>query len=133
MPPCIVEQNTGPDYVRMNEILRIVDAPVHMRLGGEIHHRKELVLGHEGIHLVGICDVGLEEFIAIAVLLRDAFQIGEIAGVSEHVDIRDVGRLVVIEKIADEVAPDESTAARDQNTHGSGYLAASTAGRQWRN
>ncbi len=48
-------------------------------LGGEVDHREKGVLGHERIHLVGIGNIGFEELVTLAVLLRHAVEIGEIA------------------------------------------------------
>ena len=70
------------------------------------------MLGHQGIHLVGICDIRFEKLITIAVFLRDAVQIGQIAGIGKHIDIGDVSRLVMFQNVANKVAPYETAAAR---------------------
>ena len=87
-----------------------------MRFGREIDDGVKL-LRHEGVHLVGVGDVGLEKFVALAVFLDDAVEVGEIAGVGEGIDIRDRGRLVMLQNVANKVAPDESTATGYQNAH----------------
>ena len=71
----------------------------------------------EGVHLVGIGDVRLEKFVAFAVLLDDAIEIGEIPGIREGVDIRDVRRLVMLQNVTNKVTPDEPTAACHQDPH----------------
>ena len=83
-----------------------------MRFGGEINNGVELVLGHELIHLIGIGNVGLEEFVTIAVLLGHAFEVGEVAGVGQDIDIREVSRLVMSQNVANKVAANETAAAR---------------------
>ena len=88
-----------------------------MRFGREIDHSVKLVLGHERVHLVGVGDVGFEKFVTLAMFLDHAIEIGEIAGVSQHIDIGDVGRLVMLQNVANKVAPDESTATGYKNAH----------------
>ena len=83
-----------------------------MGLGREINNGVELVLGHELIHLIGVGDVGLEEFVTIAVLLGYAFEVGEVAGVGQDIDIREVSRLVMSQNVANKVAANETAAAR---------------------
>jgi hypothetical protein len=83
-----------------------------MGFGGEIDDGVKLVLGHELIHLIGIGDVGLEEFVAIAVLLGHAVEVGKVAGVGQDIDIREVSRLVMSQNVANKVAANETAAAR---------------------
>ena len=112
-----VEQHARADDVGVDEILRGIDAPVDVRFGREIDDGVELLLVQEGVHLVGIGDVGLEKFVALAVLLDDAVEIGEIPGVGEGVDICDVRRLVMLQNVTNKVTPDEPTAACHQDAH----------------
>jgi hypothetical protein len=70
------------------------------------------MLGHELIHLIGIGDVGLEEFVTIAVRLGHALEVGEVAGVGQDIDIREVSRLVMSQNVANKVAANETAAAR---------------------
>ena len=42
--------------------------------------------------------------------LRHTIEIGEIAGVGQDINICDRGRLVMLQNVANKVAPDESTA-----------------------
>ncbi len=83
-----------------------------MGFGREIDNGVKLVLGHELIHLVGIGNVGLEEFVAIAVCLGHTVEIGKVASVGQDVNIRDVSRLVMFQNVANKVAADETAAAR---------------------
>ena len=84
-----VEQDAGADDVGVDEILRGIDAAIDVRFGGEIDHGEELLLVQEGVHLVGVRDVGLEKLVALAVFLDHAVEIGEISGVGEGIDIGD--------------------------------------------
>ena len=83
-----------------------------MGLGREIDNGVKLMLGHELVHLVGIGNVSLEEFVAIAVRLGHTVEVGQIAGVGKDVDIRYVSRLVMFQNVANKVAANETAAAR---------------------
>ena len=84
-----IEQHARPDHVGVDEILRRIDAAIDMRFGREIDDGVELLLGHERVHLVGIGDVGLEKFVALAMFLDHAVEIGEISRVGQDIDIGD--------------------------------------------
>ena len=122
--PCrrgAIEQDTGPDHISVNEILRRINAAIDMRFRREIDHRVKLMLGHERIHLIGICNIGFEKFVTLAMFLRYAVQIREIPGVGEHIDIAHRRRLVMLQNISNKVAPDESTATGNQYAHRRAY------------
>ncbi len=116
-----IEQHTGADHIGMNEVQRRINAAIDMRFGREINNGVKLMLGHELIHLIGIGNVGLEEFVPIAVLLGYALEVGEVAGVGQDIDISDVGRLVMFQNVANKVAADETAAARYQYAHRFAY------------
>jgi hypothetical protein len=75
------------------------------------------MLGHKRVHLVGIGDVGFEKFVMLAMFLDHAIEIGGIAGISEHVNVAQVGRLVMLQNIPNKIASDESAAAGHENAH----------------
>ena len=72
---------------------------------------------HEFVHLIGIGDVGFEKFIAFAMFLDHAIEVGQIARVSERIDVGHVRRLVMLQDIANKIAPDEAAAAGHENSH----------------
>jgi len=80
----------------VNEIERIVDAAVHVRFSREIDDRIELMLGHEHVHLIGVRDIGFEKLVAFAMFFDHAIQIGEVARVSEDIDVGHVRGLVML-------------------------------------
>ena len=121
MPAGAIEQLTGADHVGVDEVLRRISAAIDVGFGGEINDRVELVFGHELIHLIGIGDIGLEEFVTITVFLGHAFEVGEVAGVGQNIDIREVSRLVMSQNVANKVAANETAAARYQNAHRLAY------------
>ena len=75
------------------------------------------MLGHERVDLIGIGDVGFEKFVAFAMFLDHASEAGEVTGISEHIDIGHRRRLVMLQNVANKVAPDESAAAGHENAH----------------
>src|SRR4029078_13543271 len=76
---------------------------------------------HERIHLIGICDISFEKLVALAMFFDHAVQIGEVARVSEHIDVGHVRRLGMLQNIPNKVAPDESAATGYKDAHGSEY------------
>jgi hypothetical protein len=105
----------------VNEIQRIVDAAVHMRFGCKIYDRVELMFCHERVHLVGVGDIGFEKLVAFAMFFDHAVEIGEVARVSEHIDVGHVRGLVMLQNIPNKVAPDEAAATGYKDAHGSAY------------
>ena len=92
-----------------------------MRFCRKINHRIELVLGHQCVHQIGIRNIGFEKFVTLAMFFDHAIKVGDITGISEHIDISDVCGLVMLQNISNKVAPDESAATGDKDAHGSAY------------
>ena len=111
------QKDLSADDVRVNEVPRIRNAAVDMRLGGKIDNRVELVLGEDGLHRLAIRNVALEELVAIGMLFRHTSQILGISCVAEDIHVRDELRLVVLEHEPHKIAPNKPTPARDQKTH----------------
>src|SRR5262249_943690 len=105
----------------MNKIQRIVDTAVHGRVSGEIDGRIELMLGHKRVHLIGVRDIGFEKLVAFAMFFDHAIEIGEVARVSEHIDVGHVRGLVMLQNIPNKVSPDESAATGYKDEHGRAY------------
>src|SRR3954466_14520162 len=117
MPSCTIEEHARADYVRVNEVLRGVDAAIDVRFRGKIYDCEKLVLGHDRVHLIGIGDVRFEKLVALAMFLDHTVQIGWISGIGEHIHIGHIGRLVMFQNVANKVAPDESAATGYENAH----------------
>src|SRR4051812_28209331 len=120
MTPGAIEQDTGPDDVGVNEVQGVVDASVNVGFGREIDDGVKRLVGHERIYLVGICDIGFEKIITLAMFLGDSVQVREVSGISEDIDIAHRSRLVMLQNIPNKVAPDEATATGHQYAHRSG-------------
>ena len=116
-----IQQYTGANHICMNEIQRIVNASIHVRFGCEIDYCIELMLRHQCVHLIGVCDIGFEKLVAFAMFFDHAVQIGDVAGISKHIDVGHVRGLVMLQNISNKVAPDESTATGYKDAHGSAY------------
>jgi len=105
----------------MNKVERIIDAAVDMRFCRKIDHRIELVLGHQCVHQIRIGNIGFEKFVTLAMFFDHPLKIGDVTSISEHIDIRDVCGLVMLQNISNKVAPDESAATGYKDAHGSAY------------
>ena len=92
-----------------------------MRFSGEINHGVKLMLSHERVHLIGVRDVSFEKLVALAMFFDHAIEIGEIARVSEHINVGHVRGLVMLQNIPNKVAPDEPAATGYENAHCSAY------------
>src|SRR5438046_9730688 len=112
-----IEQHAGADNVGVNEILRRIDAAIDVRLGREIDDSKKLMLKHKCVHRVGVGDVGFEKFIALAMFFDHALEIGEVAGISERVQICDLVRIVMWENVVSLLATAEDAAVGDVDAY----------------
>ena len=96
-----------PSDLGVDELARVEDRPVDVRLGGEVHDRLAPGAGELDRRSVG--DVAVVE------LVRDAREVGRVARVGEPVEhdhvVADRGAPL------DEVRADEPRAARDQDPH----------------
>ena len=105
----------------MNKVERVVDASIDVRFCREIDDRIEPMVGHQCVHQVNVCNIGFEKFVTLAMFFDHAIKVGDITGISEHIDISDVCGLVMLQNISNKVAPDESAATGDKDAHGSAY------------
>ena len=61
-------ETPGTTDVCVDEISRLGNTAIHMRLRREIHNRVKLVLSQDSVHRIAIGNVGLEELVALAVI-----------------------------------------------------------------
>ena len=110
-----VEEHARAHDIRLEEDARIRDGPVHMALRGEIHHHVGLFFFKQPIDEVPVRDVPLHK--GKARLLPDGGERLQIARIGELIQTDDLvvrmGQLVI-----DEIAPDKSGSAGDDNLHG---------------
>ena len=110
-----VEHRAGAGDVRVEEDLRGVLAPGHVRLGGEVDDERGPLAPHDVLDL-GRCDVGTH---GLDKPRRHPGQPALVARIRVEVDVQD--RLAVGRQGADERRADEAEAARDEHpaAHGS--------------
>jgi hypothetical protein len=112
-----VQQDAGSNDIRVNEVEGVVDAAIDVRFCRKIDDGIKPMLGHQCVHQIGVGDIGFEKFVTLAMFFDHAIKVGDVTGISEHIDISDVCRLVMLQNIPNKVAPDESAATGDQYTH----------------
>ena len=112
-----IEQHACADDIGVNEVERRIDAAIDVRLRRKINYGITLRSPHERIHFAGVGNVGFEKLITLAMFLGHTIEIGRISRISEDVHISDRGGLVMFQNISNKVAPNESTAARNQYAH----------------
>jgi hypothetical protein len=115
-----LQQDVRAVDVRLDEVVGLDDGPVDVRLGGEVADRVDRVLVVHLRHCRAVADVGADEDIARAVLLRHVGEALRVAGIGELVDVDDApGEARLLEEVAHEVAADEPAAAGHQEiVHG---------------
>jgi hypothetical protein len=108
-PRCL-QEHAGAEHVRGQEIARLEERAVHVRLRGKVDHRR--VPGHQPGHQVRVQDAALGEG-----QLRGQERVPEVlpaARVSQRVEHRDPGNVPGRQEPPDEVRPDEPSAAGDE-------------------
>ena len=91
----------------------VFDGAVHVAFCGQVNHAVDVVLLHEGAHLVEVADIGLHEGVVRLVLY--ILEVSEIAGVGEGVQVDDAVLRVLVDEEAYNVGADEACAAGDEN------------------
>ena len=116
-----LQKQLRPEHVRAGEEARIDDGQTVVRLGGEVDDDLDLVLAEDVFDDVEIGDVGLDE--------RNvgAFEIRPVSGVGQKVERDDAVVRVLPEPVVDEVRPDETGRAGDEDPHGVIVRGASTS------
>ena len=111
-----VHQDGGADDVGLKEDGRVLDAAVHVALGGEVHHDVRVLLAEDAVYGLAVADIDLAE--AEVRLLHDGGKGGEVARVGQLVQADDAVLRVLCQLIKDEVGADEAGPAGDDNGHG---------------
>ena len=110
---CGVQQDLRPEDVGRHKHPRPCDAPVHVRFGREMHDSVARVLLHRRQDRISVADVPADEM--IRGMVPDAVKVLQVAGVRELVEIHEPDPGVRLEKMADEIAPDEAGPPRHEN------------------
>jgi len=108
-----IKHGQCPHYVRACESERILYAPVHMSLGGQMYDAVYTVFGNDPAHCLQIAYIRLDEGIIRTIL--HLLEIGQIAGISQFVEIDDMVFRIFPDKMNDQVAAYETGAPGNQN------------------
>ena len=76
-----------PRDVGLDEVQGPVDRSVDVALGGEVHHRVDVVFGEDRLHRCSIANVGALEDVTGAESGLDVAQASEVAGVGQGVEV----------------------------------------------
>jgi len=106
-----VEQVPGAVDIGTDERIRIVDGPVHVALGGKVHHRRRTMFGEQALDEGGVADIAMDELVPAGVETHQ--RIG-IAGVGQQIQVDD-SRSRLGQDVVDEVGANEAGAACDKN------------------
>ena len=101
-----LEQAERSHDVGTCESERVFDAPVHVAFGGQMDDAVHTVLPDEFAHLVEIANVRFDESIVRPVF--DVFQIGQVSGVGQLVQIDNMVVRILVDEKAYHVAADET-------------------------
>ena len=105
-----VQQGLGAEHVGAHELGGAGQGPVHMGLGGEVHHH--VVRSDQLIDQLGVADIALDQREPV---LGKSIERAAVARVGEEVEHGD--RVVgVVEDMTDEVRADKSRPAGDQES-----------------
>ena len=108
-----LEQAEGAHDVGLGEGERVFDTAVDVGLGGEVDNAVNMLVLHQFEDSVEVADIHPDKL--VVGLILDILQVGEIAGVSQLVEIDDPVVRVLIDKQPDYMASDEAGPSRDYN------------------
>ena len=108
-----MQQAEGAHDVGAGEGEGVFDAAVYMALGSQVDDAVDVVLTHYVEHLVEVADVGAHEGVVGALFY--IFEVGEVAGIGELVEVDDMVLGVFVDEEAHYVRAYEAGAAGDED------------------
>jgi hypothetical protein len=108
-----VEQVGRAHHVGEHERERIGDGAVHVRLGRQVDHAVEAVFGKQPVHESGVHDVAFEKSIIGGLL--NVSEVGEVTGVGQLVEVKNVVVGMPVYEQPYYVGTDEPGPAGNQN------------------
>ena len=108
-----LQQAEGAHHIGAGEGEGILDGAIHVALCGKVDDAIDIVLLHNGAHAVEVADIGLNK--GVVRLVLDILEVGEVAGVSQGVEVNDFVLGVLVDKEADDVGTDEAGTAGNQD------------------
>ena len=95
------QQIKSPDHIRMNKIPRAGNRSVHVRLCGQMHHMRDLMLFHHAKHSRLVPQVHF--FKCVLGMFRNALQIGRVARVRQAIQIYQPFDLGIFNNVLDQI------------------------------
>ena len=108
-----LEQRERTHHVGLSEGERVFDRAVHMTLGGEVYDTIHLLLLHQFVECVEVADVHLHKLIVRLVL--DVLEVGEVACISQFVEIDDVVVGILVHEQSHYMTSNKSGTAGDND------------------
>ena len=108
-----LEERKRTHHVGLSEGERILDGTVHVRLGRQVDDAVHVLLLHELEDTLEVADIHHHK--AVIGLVLNVLEVGQIARISELIQVNDLILRVFIHKEPDHVAADEPRAAGDKD------------------
>ena len=108
---CDLEKDEGAGNIDFDYGRRIVDAAIHVRLGGEMNDG--VAAGHGSFDGGGIANITLDE--TVVRIARDGIQVCEITRIGQFVVVNDGILLGQAQEVSDEIRSDEAGAPGEEN------------------
>ncbi len=108
-----LEHGERTEHIGACEGERVFYRAVYVALGGEVYHAGHMFFLHEGVDGVEVADVGAHK--TVVRFLFNIFQVGEVAGVGQFIDIDDAVLWVFVDKESNHMAADKPGPARNNN------------------
>ena len=106
------QQGEGAVYVGLDEGFRTGDGAVDVGLGGEVDDGVDVVVCEQPVDQLGVADVAVHEAVVGGVV--DVFEVLQVTGVGERIQVDDAILRMGLEPVADEIGADEAGAAGDE-------------------
>ena len=108
--------------VGSDEVAGATDRTIDMGFRGQVHDGGDLMITHDPADIVAIAEVDLFEDIFVMAL--ESGEIFKMSGVSEAIEIDQMGDFGPVDDVANEIRADETGAAGDEEVHFSSVPAA---------
>ncbi len=108
-----MQQAQRTHHIGLRKGERVLDAAVHMALGGEVDDAVDVLFLHQLVDAIEITDVHLDELIVGLVL--DVLEVGEVAGIGQLVEVDDLVFRVFVDEKSNDMAADEACATSDDD------------------
>ena len=106
-----LQQAERTHHVGTGESKGVFDGAIHVALGSEVNNAVDIVLLHDGAHALEVTYISLHK--SVIRLVLDIFQVSEIAGIGEGVEVNDFVLRVLVDEETNNVGTDEAGTACD--------------------